>query len=56
MKGEVLITLAWLLAWLLTSHVLAPSDSPVCPYCGETLVQGLETNSLFCLRCRRWQR
>ena len=56
MISETLMTLSAVLAWLYVSHVLTKADRAHCGRCGETLVQGLDTHSLYCIRCRRWQR
>lgn len=53
---DLIPTISLLLAWLMTSHALTRRLHHTCPQCGERLVQGIETPSLFCVRCRRWQR
>lgn len=56
MMSEILMILSTLLAWLCTSHALTKTNRMHCGRCGQALMQGLDTPSLYCIRCRRWLR
>jgi hypothetical protein len=56
MMNEILLLLSAVLAWLYTSHALTKPARVHCGQCGQALMQGLNTPSLYCIRCRRWLR